>query len=327
MQPLSDRPRISVLMSVYNGEKYVANAVDSILNQTYTDIEFIVIDDGSSDTTLKILAEYKDPRLKLIGQKNVGLTKALNRGIKIATGEYLARQDADDVSSPRRFEEQVAFLDSNPRCALVGTLARIIDEDGEQIGIKRTAAEPAQIAVKLPEENQFIHGSIMLRREAIVEMGGYREAFKYAQDYDLVLRLSERHQLANIDEEYYSLRHREQKVSLQHSGLQAAYAVLARDLWRQRREGECDALDAGGSVETLLVPDTGHDNMYYHRHIVYLSLRHGNMKKARRAIHTILENNPFQLRPYFHLCLTFLSKSMTQRLLALWENLLYGQNR
>ncbi|MDD4353774.1 MAG: glycosyltransferase family A protein, partial [Candidatus Nanoarchaeia archaeon] len=129
--------RISVIMSAYNTERYIAEAIESILNQTFKDFEFIIIDDGSTDDSLKIIKRYvkKDRRIKLIhNKKNIGLTKSLNKGLKIAKGQYIARMDADDISLPQRFQIQYDFLEKNKDIFLIGTTAFLIDDKGDRLG-------------------------------------------------------------------------------------------------------------------------------------------------------------------------------------------------
>ena len=123
-------PKVAVLMSVYNGEKYLREAINSILSQTFNDFEFLIINDGSTDGTADILKSYTDSRIKIINnEKNIGLTKSLNKGLKIAKGEYIARQDADDISMPERLKEEVAFLEIHKDYAVVGTFVKILNEN------------------------------------------------------------------------------------------------------------------------------------------------------------------------------------------------------
>ena len=132
------KPKVTVLMSVYNGERYLHESIESILNQTFKDFGFLIINDGSTDNTPKILKSYKDQRIKIISNKNnLGLTKSLNKGIKLAKGEYIARQDVDDVSLSERLEKQVKFLNSYPSYAAVGTFTKIINEDSKVIFLLR----------------------------------------------------------------------------------------------------------------------------------------------------------------------------------------------
>lgn len=126
-------PKVSVVMSVYNGEKYLPETIDSILNQTFKDFEFIIINDGSTDKTAKILTSYDDPRIRIFNQENMGLTKSLNRAISLAKGEYIARMDADDISYPERLKKQVDYLNKNPDIGLVGSKYIRIDKRGRKI--------------------------------------------------------------------------------------------------------------------------------------------------------------------------------------------------
>jgi glycosyltransferase involved in cell wall biosynthesis len=169
-------------MSVYKpNQKYLDEAIQSILNQTYKDFEFIIVNDGDNVTV-----NYGgfDPRIKVIqNKKNIGLTKSLNIALKEAKGEYIARMDADDVSYPKRLEEQVKFLDENPDYILVGTWAEIIDEEGKKIREVKHPCENDVIRRELIKYNPFFHSSIMFRRGL-----RYNENFKYAQDYELYFR-------------------------------------------------------------------------------------------------------------------------------------------
>jgi len=194
--------RVTVLMPVYNAERYLRPAVDSILAQTFSDFEFLIINDGSSDGSRKVVESYTDPRIKLVDNpSNMGLARTLNRGLGMATGELIARQDADDVSYPDRLRRQVEFLDSHPDVALVGSQARIIDEDGRPNGLRHydRCCEYESIRWDLLFGNSFTHASVTFRRKIVAdEMGGYDETFRYEQDYDLWSRVASRHSVMNI---------------------------------------------------------------------------------------------------------------------------------
>lgn len=190
---MSDLPRVSVLMPVYNGARFLESAVRSVLDQTFTDFELVAVDDGSSDKTPRILAELaaRDGRIRVIRQANTGIVGALNNGLAECRGAYVARMDGDDLCLPDRFAEQVAHLDANPGCVLVGGLAELIDEHGATRGIvaggphrmTRLDVFPPRIAVS-------IHPLVMIRRAALEAIGGYRADFPHAEDYDLYIRLS-----------------------------------------------------------------------------------------------------------------------------------------
>ena len=208
-------PTVSVVMSVYNGERYLRQAVDSILNQTYRDLEFIVINDGSTDETAAILASYDDPRLRVFSQENAGLTVSLNRGIARARGQYVARMDADDVSDPTRLRRQIAFLEATPEIALVGCWIHVINRRGRRVGLIEKPTGAAAIKAALEVDNCISHGSAVFRTEAARAIGGYDETHRTAQDYDFFARLAERYALANLPETLYSWREHPQSITHQ----------------------------------------------------------------------------------------------------------------
>jgi len=177
---------VTVLMSVYNGQKYLREAVDSILNQTHRNIEFIIINDASTDNTRIILESYNDPRIILLHNKlNLGLTKSLNLGLDIAKGEYVARMDADDISLPERIRTQRGYLDSHPNIILASSRTIVIDRDGVKIGRKNPPSNPEFLKFLMMTKNQMTHSSVMFRKSIILEHGGYNEKIKYTQDYEL----------------------------------------------------------------------------------------------------------------------------------------------
>lgn len=189
-------------MSVYNAEQFLAQAIESILAQTYTDLEVILIDDGSTDGSAQMLAIYasKDARIRVVTQANTGLTKALNVGIVQATGTYICRMDADDIAKPERIARQVAYMDQHPAVAICGTLGEYIDEQGNVIGQKVLPTTSEAIKAKLLFNNQCIHSSLCIRKAVLDELGGYDEDFAKSQDYELLLRVGAKHKIANLPE-------------------------------------------------------------------------------------------------------------------------------
>lgn len=184
-------PKVTVLMSVYNGERFLRESINSILSQTFKDFEFLIINDGSTDRTKEILESYDDPRIRVVdNDKNVGLTRSLNKGLELAKGEYIARMDADDVSLPERLEEQAGFFDRNPEVVLLGNWVEIIDDGGNITGIIRYPVNHCFIAWTLLFKTCLAHPTVMYRREEVLKIGGYNNSLKYTQDYDLWIRLS-----------------------------------------------------------------------------------------------------------------------------------------
>jgi glycosyl transferase family 2 len=209
-------PAVTVLMGVYNNELFVREAIDSILAQSCRDFELLVVDDGSTDATAAILASYDDRRLRVLrNERNVGLTRSLNRGLRVARGALIARQDADDMSSPERLARQVAFLESHPDVVVLGTQFVSLDAWRHRLMTLWMRCEtPLGIRWQLLFENPFVHSSVMFRRDVIVDhYGGYDERFRTNQDIELWSRIAPEHRLRNLPEALVTLRHRSASVS------------------------------------------------------------------------------------------------------------------
>lgn len=192
--------KISVVISAYNEAERIARSVESILTQSWENFELIVINDGSTDMTLPILKSYKDPRLRIISQQNKGLYPALNRGLSLATGHFIARQDADDYSKPNRLENQVDFLEANPDVALVGTAYQAFDVDGKQLFKRHFPLNDADIRRDFAKYIPFCHSSVMIRRRALEVVGPYREDLDHFVDWELWIRIAKEYRVANLDE-------------------------------------------------------------------------------------------------------------------------------
>jgi glycosyltransferase involved in cell wall biosynthesis len=197
-------PVISVLMTVFNGRRYLRASIESILSQACQDFEFLIIDDGSTDSSPQILAEYarRDSRVRILSHENKGLTKSLNEGLREVRGKYLARMDSDDISLPQRFERQVKFLDQHPDHVMVGSRCMLIDPAGYPIREKRDIVmDHEQIDQALLKMSwPVVHPAVMMRTDALRSIGGYDERFGTNQDHDLFLRLAEVGKLANLSE-------------------------------------------------------------------------------------------------------------------------------
>jgi GT2 family glycosyltransferase len=202
----SGTPAVSVVMPVRNAARFVRNAAASVLAQTFSDLELIVVDDGSEDATLEIVAGLGDPRVRVVSPGRVGLPAALNAGMAVARAPYFARMDADDLSAAERLERQIAHLERDPACVLIGTWARLIDVAGCEIGALEYPMEDAAIRRELHQRNQLVHGSVVMRAAALARAGGYDESLPTAEDYDLWFRMGELGRFANLPEALYSLR-------------------------------------------------------------------------------------------------------------------------
>ncbi len=191
--------KISVIMAVHNGQPYLIDAIDSILKQTWKNIEFIIVDDASSDETSKIISSYEDKRIRYIRNlKHHGLTSSLNIAIALATGEYIARMDADDIALPNKLAIQEKILEDNPQIAMVGSGAELIDKKGLKIGVRRYPESYEAIIKEIVKYNPFIHPSVIIKKNVLDDIGYYDKSLDGAEDYDLFLRISKKHAVRNL---------------------------------------------------------------------------------------------------------------------------------
>lgn len=198
-------PRVSVVLPIYNAQKHLRAAVDSILAQTFSDFELIAINDGSTDASLSILQQYAktDKRVWIVTRPNTGLVGALIDGLQAAQADLIARMDGDDIALPTRIEKQVAYMDSHPDCVLLGTLVRSIDPHGLTLWEEHsTPTTHDELDAELLKGRGGVirHPTAMIRRAAIGKVGSYRPAFNCAEDLDLFLRLAEVGRIANLPE-------------------------------------------------------------------------------------------------------------------------------
>jgi glycosyltransferase involved in cell wall biosynthesis len=235
------KPRLSVIMPVYNGHRYVATAIESILAQTYTDFEFLILDDGSHDNTLDILRRYeeKDPRVRVFTRSNAGVVSARNQLIDSASGPLLALMDHDDISAPQRFERQVAEFDRSPDLVALGTYADVIDPDGAVLGMGMPPIaheDIDRVLMTLSGGWHICNPSTMMRADAVRLVGPYNEELSKSQDADLFLRLGEVGRLANLPEVLLSYRVHLGSLSHQNTRSQKELHLRAAT-WAARRRG------------------------------------------------------------------------------------------
>jgi glycosyltransferase involved in cell wall biosynthesis len=193
-------PAISIAIPVFNGARFLGEAIASILEQTYGDFELIVVDDGSTDRSVEIARAYaaRDARIVLITSEHGGIAAAMNRALAVARGEYFAPMDQDDVALPHRLQLLLGFLELNPEIALAGGGARVIDENGHVGRKKIRPLLPKDVAVAMLSDCAIIHPASLMRTSAARAVGGYRSIMPFAEDYHLWLRLMERYLIANI---------------------------------------------------------------------------------------------------------------------------------
>ena len=306
-----------MVMSVYNGQRHLRAAVASILEQTFRDFEFIIVNDGSTDGTSELLAEFEssDPRVRIIDQPNAGLTIALQTGCAAATGDYIARQDADDWSDPTRLEKLVKLLDAYPAAVIASSWASYIDDEGELVEIVERCSDPREATRKLLYDNSGppAHGSVMFRRSAYEHVGGYRKSFYFAQDSDLWLRLGTNGEIAYVQESLYKWRISVNGISGANSEVQMQFGNLGRECHAARLRGETDEalvsqaeqLRQGLLARKTTRKEARRQQAAAHYRIGTSLSRRGN-PRARRHFWSAIRLNPLHLGSWCRLAATFL---------------------
>ncbi|MBR6422529.1 glycosyltransferase [bacterium] len=197
---MADTPLLSVLMPVFNSERFIAEAIESILNQTFKDFEFLILDDASTDKSFEIINDFenKDSHIKVFqNEKNLGVVESRNKLINLSQGKYITWLDSDDIALKTRFEEEIKFLENHPEIGLVGANTIIIDENSEKIGIWLFETEPQKLKIELFFHSPFLSSSVMIRKSCLPQ-NFYDPRFPVAEDFDLYSKISEHSDAANI---------------------------------------------------------------------------------------------------------------------------------
>lgn len=295
-------PKVSVLIPVFNNEKYLKRAVDSILCQTYSDFELIIIDDGSSDSSFQILSMYSDARLKIYSRANRGMVATRNELIALSSGDLVAIMDADDISHPRRIAAQVEFLEANPDVGAVGTRGRFIDPDGDDLADFNDCLTHDQITQALMATALgIINPSSMIRRAVLADVGSYRSEFTYSDDLDMWLRIGEKYELRNIDEVLLSYRVHEQNASHLKSREQSQAA------WRAVAEA---CIRRGIATPKNIFSETTVETSAEKKiKWAWWAYNAGNLRAAFKHTVAVTRRNPFDLKNW-KLLVAILTKSI-----------------
>lgn len=286
-------PLASVVLPVYNGERYLAEAIDSILAQTWRDFELLLLDDGSQDQTWPIIESYcaKDKRCRGISRENRGLVATLNEGIALSRGEFLLRMDADDIALPQRFEQQIRYLQENPECVALGCRFILIDPESLPIMEMGHCLSHEQIDEgNLSGEGSFMcHPGTALRAAVVKDIGGYREEFRHAEDVDFFLRLAEVGKLANLPDVLLAYRQHPQSIGYAKRAEQVRSTWLAVNAAYQRRKN-------GAPKSKILEADTENppDLAEIHAKWAWWALSAGNVATARKHAWISLRSSPFK---------------------------------
>jgi hypothetical protein len=300
-------PQVSVVMPVYNTERYVAEAVESILSQTFVDFEFLIFDDGSTDRSLEILHGYidRDDRIRVFAKPHRGYVPWLNEGIRIARGEFIARMDADDVAMPDRFDCQVQYLRENPAYVAVGSDCLAIDPDGSPLHIigYDSNHKTDEASLLNGESEGLAHPTTMLRREALLSIGGYREQYEFLEDYDLWFRLAEKGLLGLIPKVLLKHRLHCNAVSYAQVGRQKQLVDTILTEHRMRR-GLQPLPQTAWRYDTPTTPAEAH------RWWANLAAANGHHRTALKHAAISLREAPLSPRSWCALCISVCPRSL-----------------
>jgi glycosyltransferase involved in cell wall biosynthesis len=278
---------ITVLMAVYNGERWLEDSIPSVLRQTFTNFEFIIINDGSDDRSLQIINRFadKDSRIRVYSKKNSGLTESLNYGIKKAEGEWLARIDADDICKKDRLEKQIKCVRENTNVVLVGTGLKIIDGNVNQSKVHLYPESHNRLKRRLVRGSPFFaHSSAFFRLSAVRELGGYRTQFHRSQDQDLWLRLAEVGRITCIQEALVLIRKHDQQISHVKSGpLQSVYSHMAMTSSILRSKGLADPMETSLGEKAATFHDFILQKLEDDKHFEYQKIIYDLKEKIYKA--------------------------------------------
>lgn len=249
-------PSVSVLMPVYNTAAYLSAALDSIAKQTFVDFELLIVDDGSTDGSTELLKAYvkTEPRLRLVMRENKGLIATRNELLHSARGALVAWMDSDDISAPDRLEKQVVMFDVHPNLVCLGGYAQCIDPDGEWLNVETYPMMHEDIILEQQRGGAMRFPTTMMRRDAALRAGGFREPFRIGEDFDLFLRLSESGQMANLSDVIYFYRQHLSSVCATLGPQWVAYRDAILELAKERRTTGSDKLQRGERLDIAATP-------------------------------------------------------------------------
>lgn len=294
-------PKVSVIIPVFNAEDFVAGSIQSICNQSYRNLEILICDDGSTDSSVEKVGSLRDSRIRFVrNEQNIGYLRTINKLLSLTTGEYIAFHDADDLSHPRRIELQVNYLQRHPGIALVGTNFSVIDQKGALVHQHfKQLTDPKEIGEQLLERNVFQKPSILFARKVYEVAGGFREGFlrlkNISEDYDWLLRVSESFALSNMngDEPLYQYRSVPSAMSKGYVNIEQAFGhKISQHLFLERKAGRQDSLDRQDwdflerFIQELRVPYQQDPSLFYYEKaesLLYSGLYTEAVRNAARA--------------------------------------------
>ncbi len=309
---MSDNLPVTVLMPAYNAEEYIREAIDSVLAQTYTEFELLIVNDGSTDRTESIIQSYADERIKLISQENKGVIGALNTGLMHANGKYIARFDADDVCLPERLQVQYDFMESNPDHVLVGAGSMYIDKDGDHLfEWKPPAYEHAEIAEKIKITCPFDHPAVMYNKSVADELGGYPAGAIHFEDHLFWTGFLKKGKVINLKMPLIKHRFNPSSVTIDEKWRGPVFKEIK---YRSIRNGCISKEDVAVLKKILITQDVKKykDAAYYSMMGKKYLWNNHQPRKAREHLKQAISIMPKKPEPYFLYLLSYLPENVIQ---------------
>lgn len=306
---------ISVVMAAYNEEEYIAATIESILAQSFSNFEFIIVNDSSTDNTLQIINSYQDKRIVLLNnKKNLGLPKSLNKGIKKAEGRYIARTDADEISSQDRFAEQIKILEADSKIGVAASWYKLIDKDGKELSKNQIPKDEYTVDDFLEKGPRFCHGSTMIRKSVFKEVGLYRPEFRYAQDLDLWLRIAQHYNFYVIPK--YLYQRRLDSAVMEKREQQRVFTAYAKKSALSRREGLADPVAELNKIDLDKLADniSAKDKRAYYYYLISIKkIENGDFLAAQKEILKAIAISPCLIRLWYRLFFNFLPQRVREK--------------
>jgi hypothetical protein len=328
-----DQPLVSVAMAVCNAERFLAEAIESILDQSLRDFEFIIVDYGSRDNSKPIILSYaaKDNRVKFREIPPCVLPAARNAGCFLARGRYIAIMDADDVSLPDRFSWEVEYMERHPETALLGGAVEWVDSSGRSFHIIRHPTLSDELKSEMATHCTFWHPTVMMRREAFGAVGGYRPAFVCAHDYDLELRLAEKFECANLEQIVLRYRIHPSQLTFDKQRQQTLCVLAARASAAARSKGKPDPLDTVQEITPSVLAALGIEELAQRNSVVaggHAWVRNmiaaGHSSAALAAARLIIESDLSHVEPWLVSELYLIIAKLYWREKKVWKSILAG---
>jgi glycosyltransferase involved in cell wall biosynthesis len=297
--------KVTVLMPAYNAGKYIAEAIKSVLQQTFTDFQLLIINDGSTDDTEEVIRSFEDERIVLINQSHKGIAPALNKGLSKADSIYIARFDADDICFPQRLQKQVSFLDDHPDYITIGCEAEYISEDGEHLfDFKSVGHTHEEIIQKIYSYCPFIHSSVMYRKDAVILAGGYCEHAHNFEDYFLWIQLLSKGKFYNLPEQLIRVRFNPASVTIDEKWRGRIFRKMKRDIITKGRITEQEGSHLFNIIKSQDLRNIKEGSYYALCGKKYL-LDNYQPKKARPLFSKAISRYPFRCDSYLFYLLSF----------------------